>query len=53
MKEGTYDYRDFSDDRVYSSFSLTPGETKKFFIILDSVIPWHLLYACHSMRGDV
>ncbi|MDZ7636096.1 MAG: hypothetical protein U5L72_17325 [Bacteroidales bacterium] len=34
VKEGTYDYRDFRDDRVYTYFSLTPGETKKFFIIL-------------------
>jgi hypothetical protein len=34
LKEGTYDYRDFRDDRVYTYFSLKPGETKKFFIIL-------------------
>ncbi len=34
LKEGTYDYRDFRDDRVYTYFSLRSGETKKFFIIL-------------------
>jgi len=34
LKEGTYDYRDFRDDRVYTYFSLRAGETKKFFIIL-------------------
>jgi uncharacterized protein YfaS (alpha-2-macroglobulin family) len=34
LKEGVYDYRDFRDDRVYTYFSLRPGETKKFFIIL-------------------
>ncbi len=34
LKEGSYDYRDFRDDRVYTYFSLKPGETKKFFIIL-------------------
>ena len=34
FKESGYDYRDFRDDRVYTYFSLTPGETKKFFIIL-------------------
>ena len=34
LKEGTYDYRDFRDDRVNTYFSLKPGETKKFFIIL-------------------
>lgn len=34
LKEGAFDYRDFRDDRVYTYFSLKPGETKKFFIIL-------------------
>jgi uncharacterized protein YfaS (alpha-2-macroglobulin family) len=34
MKEATYDYRDFRDDRVYTYFTLRPGETKRFFIIL-------------------
>lgn len=34
LKESKYDYRDFRDDRVYTYFSLKPGETRKFFIIL-------------------
>lgn len=34
IKESGYDYRDFRDDRVYTYFSLKPGETKKFYIIL-------------------
>jgi uncharacterized protein YfaS (alpha-2-macroglobulin family) len=34
MKEAAYDYRDFRDDRVYTYFTLRPGETKRFFIIL-------------------
>jgi alpha-2-macroglobulin len=34
MKEASYDYRDFRDDRVYTYFTLRPGETKRFFIIL-------------------
>ncbi|MGB8359141.1 MAG: hypothetical protein WCD55_11065, partial [Bacteroidales bacterium] len=34
LKEGGYDYRDFRDDRVYTYFSLGPGEVKKFYIIL-------------------
>ncbi|MRR34340.1 hypothetical protein EG829_06490 [bacterium] len=34
LKEGTFDYRDFRDDRVYTYFNLKAGETKKFFIIL-------------------
>ncbi len=34
LKESGYDYRDFRDDRVYTYFSLKPGETRKFFIIL-------------------
>jgi uncharacterized protein YfaS (alpha-2-macroglobulin family) len=34
LKESGYDYRDFRDDRVNTYFSLKPGETRKFFIIL-------------------
>lgn len=34
LKESSYDYRDFRDDRVYTYFSLKPGETKKFHITL-------------------
>lgn len=34
LKESAYDYRDFRDDRVNTYFSLKPGETRKFFIIL-------------------
>jgi len=34
QRESGYDYRDFRDDRVYTYFSLKPGETKKFIILL-------------------
>jgi uncharacterized protein YfaS (alpha-2-macroglobulin family) len=33
-REGSYDYRDFRDDRVYTYFSLKAGEAKKFVILL-------------------
>jgi len=36
IKEGTYDYRDFRDDRVNTYFSLTQGQTKTFVLILNS-----------------
>jgi uncharacterized protein YfaS (alpha-2-macroglobulin family) len=34
IKESTYDYRDFRDDRVNTYFSLGQGETKTFLLIL-------------------
>ncbi len=36
IKEGTYDYRDIKDDRVYTYFSLSQGETKTFLMILNA-----------------
>ncbi len=33
IKEGTYDYRDYRDDRVNTYFLLTPGQTKTFVVI--------------------
>jgi hypothetical protein len=36
IKESTYDYRDYRDDRVYSYFSLTTGQTKTFVLILNA-----------------
>ena len=33
-KESAFDYRDFRDDRVYTYFSLKPGETRKYYLIL-------------------
>jgi uncharacterized protein YfaS (alpha-2-macroglobulin family) len=36
MKEGQYDYRDFRDDRVNTFFSLGPGETKTFILVLNA-----------------
>jgi uncharacterized protein YfaS (alpha-2-macroglobulin family) len=36
IKESTYDYRDFRDDRVYTYFSLTQGQTKTFVLILNA-----------------
>lgn len=36
VKESTYDYRDFRDDRVHTYFSLNRGETKTFVIILNA-----------------
>ncbi len=34
IKESTYDYRDFRDDRVNTYFALGKGETKTFVLIL-------------------
>jgi hypothetical protein len=36
IKESTSDYRDFRDDRVYTYFSLTQGQTKTFVLILNA-----------------
>jgi uncharacterized protein YfaS (alpha-2-macroglobulin family) len=36
IKESTYDYRDFRDDRVNTYFNLTRGQTKTFLIILNA-----------------
>jgi len=33
-RESAYDYRDFRDDRVYTYFSLKPGETRRYYLIL-------------------
>jgi uncharacterized protein YfaS (alpha-2-macroglobulin family) len=36
IKESTYDYRDFRDDRVNTYFPLNQGETKTFVLILNA-----------------
>jgi alpha-2-macroglobulin len=36
IKEGTYDYRDFRDDRVNTYFLLTPGQTKTFAVVANA-----------------
>jgi uncharacterized protein YfaS (alpha-2-macroglobulin family) len=36
IKEGSYDYRDFRDDRVNTYFSLGQGESKTFVLILNA-----------------
>ena len=36
VKESSYDYRDFRDDRVNTYFSLQRGETKRFVILLNA-----------------
>ncbi len=36
IKESPYDYRDIKDDRVYTYFGLTQGQTKTFIIILNA-----------------
>jgi alpha-2-macroglobulin len=36
VKENSYDYRDFRDDRVNTYFSLKQGETKTFVLILNA-----------------
>jgi len=36
IKESTYDYRDFRDDRVNTYFALEKGETKTFLLILNA-----------------
>ncbi len=34
IRESSYDSRDFRDDRVYTYFNLSPGETKRYYILL-------------------
>jgi hypothetical protein len=36
IRESAYDYRDFRDDRVNTYFSLNPGETKTFVLVLNA-----------------
>jgi uncharacterized protein YfaS (alpha-2-macroglobulin family) len=36
IKESTYDWRDFRDDRVNTYFSLTQGQTRTFVLILNA-----------------
>lgn len=36
IKEGSFDYRDYRDDRVNTFFSLNQGETKNFVLILNA-----------------
>jgi hypothetical protein len=36
IKESTFDYRDFRDDRVNTYFGLSHGETKTFVLILNA-----------------
>jgi hypothetical protein len=36
IRESSYDYRDFRDDRVNTYFSLTQGQTKTFVLILNA-----------------
>jgi hypothetical protein len=36
VKESTYDYRDFRDDRVNTFFGLAYGESKNFVLILNA-----------------
>jgi uncharacterized protein YfaS (alpha-2-macroglobulin family) len=36
IKEGLSDYRDFRDDRVYTFFSLSQGQSKTFVMILNA-----------------
>jgi uncharacterized protein YfaS (alpha-2-macroglobulin family) len=36
IKESSYDYRDFRDDRVNTYFNLTRGQTKTFVLILNA-----------------
>lgn len=36
IKESTYDYRDFRDDRVNTYFGLNQGETKTFVLVLNA-----------------
>jgi uncharacterized protein YfaS (alpha-2-macroglobulin family) len=36
IKESSFDYRDFRDDRVYTYFGLNTGETKTFVVVLNA-----------------
>jgi uncharacterized protein YfaS (alpha-2-macroglobulin family) len=36
LKEDSYDYRDFRDDRVYTYFGLDRGKTKTFVLVLNA-----------------
>jgi len=52
IKEGTYDYRDFRDDRVNTYFTLTQGQTKTFVLILNAAYKgefYHPSVLCEAM----
>ncbi len=55
IKESTYDYRDFRDDRVNTFFSLAYGETKTFVLILNAAYRGDFLQPslwCEAMYTD-
>ena len=52
IRESSYDYRDFRDDRVNTYFSLTQGETKTFVLILNAAYKGEFLHPsvwCEAM----
>ena len=53
IKESTFDYRDFRDDRVNTYFSLGKGETKTFVLILNAAYKGEFLPAISMVRSNV
>ena len=53
IKESTSDYRDFRDDRVYTYFSLTQGQTKTFVLILNAAYKGEFFQPTAMVRGYV
>ena len=55
IKESPYEYRDIRDDRLITFFSLTPGETKTFPVILNAAYKGEYLQPsiwCEAMYAD-
>jgi alpha-2-macroglobulin len=55
MKESTFEYRDFRDDRVNTYFSLLRGETKTFLLILTAAYKgeyYHPSVWCEAMYNE-
>jgi uncharacterized protein YfaS (alpha-2-macroglobulin family) len=55
VKESSYDYRDFRDDRVYTFFGLAYGETKTFVLILNAAYKGEFFQPsiwCEAMYTD-
>ena len=55
IKEGEYDYRDIRDDRVYTYFNLSPGQTKTFILVLNASYKgefWQPSVSCEAMYTE-
>jgi len=55
IRESSFDYRDFRDDRVYTYFSLKAGETKTFILVLNAAYKGEFLLPpvwCEAMYDN-